>query len=91
MAFKSICYVKYDSNEDLSRYSDEQLLGDHCLLRIFIESPQTRRSRMGEGTDDEPDGEEDEGARAIFCAAYYIRVNKLFEVYGSRLLGNEVI
>lgn len=89
--FKTICYLSYDSNGNYLTYSDEELLGDHRLLKAFTDRPQTRSSRFSEGATDKLDGDGNEGVSAVFCAAYHIRLNRFFEVYWSRFMGNDYI
>lgn len=90
-AFKSICHLNYDSNGKYLTYSDEELLGDHRLLKAFTNRPQTRSSRFSEGAINRPDDDGNEGVVAMLCAAYHIRLNRFFEVYWSRFMGNDYI
>ena len=90
-AFQSVCYLNHDSDGGYSSYSDEELLQDHRLLKLFTDPPQSTRSRLGADTGGKSDGDEKKGVVAVFCAAYYIRLNRFFEIYKSRLMGEETI
>ena len=139
-AFHTKCFVKYDDDDvaglleegrgaiSLAAHSDEEIIGDHALLRrLFIDVPAPIPGRgMGrgrgrgrrveernygegeprsadeaevqneveEGEDDNDNdndnanggvveadaSDESDGAIAIFCAAYYIRIDKIADV-----------